>query len=69
MRNRGQNLGYQEEKKIFLNLENREEKEKLLFKIFKIERRKRNSIQKSCEPRREREMFSQNLENREENET
>ena len=96
MRNRGKNLGYQEEKKIFLNLENREEKEKVFYKILKIERRKRNcsanlenqeekgklfykilkierrkrsSIQKSCEPRGEREMFSQNLENREENET
>ena len=69
MRNRGKNLGYQEEKKIFLNLENREEKEKLFYKILKIERRKRSSIQKSCEPRGEREMFSQNLENREENET
>ena len=81
MRNRGQNLVYREEKIICFenleklrgereivlqNLENREEKEKLLFKILKIERRKRNSIQKSCEPRREREMFSQN---REENET
>ena len=69
MRNRGKNLGYQEEKKIFLNLENREEKEKVFYKILKIERRKRSSIQKSCEPRGEREMFSQNLENREENET
>ena len=47
MRNRGQNLGYQEEKKIFLNLENREEKEKLLFKILKIEKRKRNCPTKS----------------------
>ena len=37
MRNRGQNLGYQEEKKICLNLENREEKEKLFFKILTIE--------------------------------
>ena len=68
MRNRGQNLGYQKEN-YFLNLENREEKEKLFYKILKIERRKRSSIQKSCEPRGEREMFSLNLENREENET
>ena len=47
MRNKGQNLGYQEKKKIFLNLENREEKEKVLYKILKIERRKRNSSTKS----------------------
>ena len=83
MRNRGQNLGYQEKKKIFFkswksrreresvkqNLEYREEKEKLFYKILKIERRKRSSIQKSWEPRGEREMIFQNLENREENET
>ena len=37
---------------FFLNLENREEKEKVFYKILKIERRKRNS--------------SANLENREE---
>ena len=47
MRNRGQNLGYQEKKKIFLNLENREEKEKVFYKILKIERRKRNCSTKS----------------------
>ena len=39
------------------------------FIILKIERRKRSSIQKSWEPRGEREMIFQNLENREENET
>ena len=58
MRNRGQNLGYQEKKNFFLNLkksrreresvlqnlENREEKEKLFYKILKIEKRKRISI-------------------------
>ena len=54
MRNRGKNCEYQEEKKIFLNLENREEKGKVFYKILKIERRKRN-----C---------SANLENREEKE-
>jgi len=54
MRNRGQNLGYHEKKKIFLNLDNREGKEKVFFKILKIERRKRN-----CPT---------NLENREEKE-
>ena len=43
--------------KYFLNLENREEKEKLFYKILKIERRKRNSIQKSCEPRGEKKYF------------
>ena len=58
-----------EEKVFFLNLENREEKEKVFYKILKIERRKRSSIQKSWEPRGEREMIFQNLENREENET
>ena len=47
MRNRGQNLGYQEKKKIFLNLENQEEKEKVLNKILNIERRKRNCSKKS----------------------
>ena len=81
MRNRKQNMKYQEAKNMILLIfktrkkisisksHNREEKEKFVCKILKIERRKRNSIQKSCEPRREREMFSQNLENREENET
>ena len=54
---------------VIQNLENREEKEKLFYKILKIERRKRSSIQKSWEPRGEREMIFQNLENREENET
>ena len=58
MRNRGQNLEYQEEKMILFkswksreereivpqNLENREEKEKLFYKILKLERRKRSSI-------------------------
>ena len=47
MRNRGQNLGYQEKKEFFLNLENREEKEKVFYKILKIERRKRNCSTKS----------------------
>ena len=69
MRNGGQNLGYQEKKKIFSNPENQEEKEKVFYKILKIKRRKKSSIQKSCEPRGEREMFPLNLENREENET
>ena len=70
IRNRGQNLVYLEGKLIVLqNLENREEKEKLVYKILKIERRKRSSRQKSCEPRGEREIISKNLENREENET
>ena len=56
MRNRGQNLGYQEEKKIFLNLENREEKEKVFYKILEIERRKRNCSTKSYKSRGEREI-------------
>ena len=43
----GTNLGYQEEKKILLNLENQEKKEKVFYKILKIERRKRSSRQKS----------------------
>ena len=47
-----------ERESVLENLENREEKEKLFYKILKIERRKRSSIQKSCEPRGEREMFS-----------
>ena len=47
MRNRGQNLGYQEKKKIFLNLENQEREEKVFYKILKIERRKRNCSTKS----------------------
>ena len=47
-----------ERESVLQNLENREEKEKLFYKILKIERRKRSSIQKSCEPRGEREMFS-----------
>ena len=47
MRNKGQNLGYQEKKKIFLHLENREEKEKVLYKILKIEKRKRKCFTKS----------------------
>ena len=57
MRNRGQNLVYREEKIICFenleklrgereivlqNLENREEKEKLFYKILKFEKRKRN---------------------------
>ena len=54
MRNRGQNLGYQEKKKIFLNLENRARKEKVFYKILKIGG--------------EREIVLQNLENREEKE-
>ena len=68
MRNRGQNLGYQEKKKSFLNLENREEKEKVFYKILKIERRKRNCSTKSWKSRGEREIVLQNLENREEKE-
>ena len=43
--------------------ENREEKEKLFYKIMKIERRKRSSKQKSYEPRGGRVMFPQDLEN------
>ena len=40
MRNRGQNLGYQEEKKICLNLENREKEEKVFYTILKIKRKR-----------------------------
>ena len=36
-----------EEKVFFVNLENREEKEKVFYKILKIERRKRNCSTKS----------------------
>ena len=46
-----------ERESVLQNLENREEKEKLFYKILKIERRKRSSIQKSCEPREERDFF------------
>ena len=63
MRNRRQNIGYQEEKKdlsnleiVPQNLENQEEKEKCHLKILKIKKR-------------EREMSSQNLEKRDEKET
>ena len=60
IRNRGQNLVYQEEKLIVLqNLENREEKEKLFCKILKIERRKRFSIKISEDERRKRNIFSE----------
>ena len=48
LRNKGQILVYLEGKLIVLqNLENREEKEKLFYKILKIERRKRNCSAKS----------------------
>ena len=70
MRNKGQNLGYQEKKKIFFkswksrreresvlqNLENREEKEKFNTKILRTERRKRNDFSKSWKSRGERDM-------------
>ena len=52
----------------FLNLENREEKEKLFYKILKIERRKRNCSIKSWKSRGEREVQYKNLVNREEKE-
>ena len=57
-----------ERESVLQNLENREEKEKLFYKILKIERRKRNCSTKSWKSRGEREVQYKNLENREEKE-
>ena len=67
MRNRGKNLGYQEEKKIFLNLENREERESVLQNLENREEEEKLFC-KSWKSRGEREIVLQNLDNREEKE-
>ena len=60
MANEGEGKTPQISEIVLQNLENREENEKLFYKILKIERRKRNCSTKSWKSRGEREIVLQN---------